>query len=45
MTYRRKVLKINGTDYHLVLLDTNALSEFSKHPQESARVCHLVIGV
>ena len=33
MTYRRRVLKINGTDYHLVLLDTNALSEFSKHPQ------------
>lgn len=27
------MLNINGTDYHLVLLDTNALSEFSKHSE------------
>jgi hypothetical protein len=38
------VIKINGNDYRLVLLDTNALSEFSKHDESLRRFISWSMG-
>lgn len=38
------MIKINGNDYRLVLLDTNALSEFSKHDESLRRFISWSMG-